>query len=254
MSTWSFIERHKTVAAVSTVALLLVVTIVSYIWWSVASWAVLEDHSRNLLQSTTTHFNNALVMPTRTSDEKTKKVAALVAINQEITSNQRVCDTPGIISWQRNVLDAFKKHEDECRADILRLNGFNAKLDDITNYLHDNRILAGFVTVASGQQSEYDEASWQGVADKWRVLGAKLREMKVSGRFEPILRRAITEVDHVHVCWVEVVDASTAKDRDRFEKAKDELSKAYGSFKDITQLDNTTITSLIERLSASKLD
>src|SRR5664279_1642218 len=242
-----FVSRHRKPIIIGGIVLLVLVVIGSYVWWSLSNWTAVTSRSAALQQSVHNKFDSALSI---SSQDKAKKLAAFTAVGQEITSKQGICDTPRLVNWQHN-LEMFKIRENDCRADIVRLNTLNTRLSDITNYLHDEQVLAGLIVTASGGQAEIDEANLPEAANKWHTLSDKLKTLKVSSGFEAVLKRTITEVSHMDACWQEVIAGHTAKDRTRFEKAKDELSKAYGSFKDIVQLDNATSAPIIKQLETA---
>lgn len=245
----SFVTRHKKLVIVSAGLVVILVIAGVYIWWSLVAWSGVESRSMALRQSVSTHVGAALRLPVTSNDEKNKKLLALEAVNQEIASHQTVCDVSQFVVWQ-HAFEVFKKQEDACRAGLVRLNTLRTSLAAVIKYTRDEQTVARLIVAASSGAAESDEAAWQQTAVSWRGLAEKLKALQVSAPFKPVLTRIITEVEHVDASWQEVVAAHTAKDRARFEKAKDELSKAYGSLKDITQLSTDALMPLQKQLSS----
>ncbi len=220
-----------------------------YAWWSMAAWATFEKNYTTIQSDTISQISAAVALPVTTPEEKAKKRTALENVHTSIAGHQAMCETSVLISWQSRS-DMVKKYRDECSDVLKKLTSLDEHLVVITGYLRDEQALAALVVTASSGASDLGEAAWAETAAKWHMLSVKTKELKVSKAFDEVLKRSITETARLDTCWQEVLAATAAKDRSRFQTAKDELSKAYGTFKDTAQLSTATFTTLQKEFEA----
>lgn len=243
------VGKHKKLIIVSSIVVVFVGVVGGYCWWSLAGWNAVESQTRTAKQDMHHYLTGAVALPMSTADERAKKLTALETTSQRIESYKNICNVPVLVEWQR-AIDTFKKQQDACRDTLAEFDRFKTSLKDITDYLYDDKTVAALVVTASTSSVDLDEASWPETAAKWHTLAEKIKPLKVSGRFEPVLKRITTEAEYMDASWQEVVAAHTAKDRARYEKAKDELSKSYGTFKDAVELSRSSIEPLLQDFQA----
>lgn len=234
---------RKKLITFATVAVVVIGSMAIYAWWSVAAWANFEKNYTTIQSDTGSQISAVVALPVTTPEEKAKKRTALENVHTSIATHQAMCEIPVFISWQTR-FGTVKKYQDECSDVLKKLTSVDESLVVVTGYLRDEQQFAGLVTAASGGASDLDEVVWAETAAKWHTLAVKTKELKVSKAFDEVLKRSITETAHLDACWQEVLAATAAKDRARFQTAKDELSKAYGTFKDMAQLSTATFITL----------
>ncbi len=247
LSLGGFATRHKKLMIFSSILGVLLIAAVAYAWWSIAVWTGIDKNYVVVQTETHRQVDSAIALPARTSEEKAKKRAALEAVHDFNSKHQTICDVPGSLSWQDR-FDTVKKTQNECKAVLAKLVAVDHSLMVVNGYLHDEKMFAELVAVAGSGLGDLDEATWNETATKWHSLAMKTKDLKTSKAFDAILQRSITGTAHLDSCWQEVLAANTAKDRTRFQIAKDELSSTYGTFKDITQLSNDTFNALQKEL------
>ncbi|MEO5950460.1 MAG: hypothetical protein ABIQ04_03340 [Candidatus Saccharimonadales bacterium] len=246
-----FLSHHKKISIALGGALFVCLIAGSYIWWSFSAWAQFEDRYVSLRQNTATKFSDTLKLPVGTADQKIKKIAAFDELGKDITGQQNICeDVPGLIKWQHTV-SAIKRYEDDCKSLLVKLGVLKTNITEMTGYIKDEQAVATLIQTAStGSLAELDETTMQDTAAKWHTFSEKMKVLKVTTEFEPVLIDLRTKSDHLDACWQEVIAAHTAKDRARFEKARDELSRAYGSFKDSRQVSDKVSAEVQKTLEA----
>lgn len=230
-------------------AFVITVSVMIYVWWSVTAWASFEKRYVAIQSDTGDQIGAVLALPVTTPEEKAKKRAALESVHASIATRQAMCQPSILINWQSQ-LDTVRKYQDGCAAALKKLTSLDESLVILTGYLHDEQMLASLVVTASSGASDLDEAAWAETAAKWHTLAGKTKELKVGDAFDKVLQRSITETAHLDACWQEVLAATAAKDRTRFQTAKDELSKAYGTFKDTAELSTATFITLQNEFEA----
>lgn len=241
------IAGRKKLIIFGSVAAAITVSVAIYILWSVVTWVSFEKRYVAIQSDTSSQIGAVLALPVTTPEEKAKKRVALENIHASIATHQAMCQPSMFISWQ-SWLDTVRKYQDGCAAALKKLTSLDESLVILMGYLHDEQTLASLVAAASSGASDLDEAAWAETAAKWHTLAGKTKELKVGGAFDEVLQRSITETTHLDACWQEVLAATAAKDRTRFQTAKDELSKAYGTFKDTAQLSTATFITLQKEL------
>lgn len=244
------IRCHKKLAIITSTCVVVFIGVAVYGWLSVTSWSFVESQSVVARQEITASLKQAVALPVSSSDERAKKVTAFQGIEEQIDSYQNMCQISPLVQRQ-SAISSLRAKQDICQSTLKQLDTTRVSLSAVTDFLHDEQAVALLVATAGSLPGELNEGSWQDVAVKWHVLAEKLSALKVSAHFEPVHKRLITESAHMNASWQEVLAAHAAKDRARYEKAIDELSKSYGSFKDVTQLTTDTIMPLMREFQTN---
>lgn len=244
-----FLRLHKRQAVIIGVILLALLAIGLYGAWSVASWRSYEQRSVQSVGNISDSLDRALKIEAADDAARLSKLKVLEETKTRIDNYKAECQPGVLVAWQTS-LEPARKQKEACDATAKLLEGLWGDLDKVIQFVRDELSVAAILRPLK-TSAELNEAEWHQIRDDWRSAAQKLGEVKVDDQYRRVYETTKERTVAVETAWTELLAAHEAKDRGRFEKAKDELMKAYGAFKAAAEDTDDNFRDLEQKLADS---
>ncbi len=245
----SFISSHKKLMIITSAVLIFLIILGAYAAWSIATWRAYDETSMAAPREVRSSLDSSLKLAAQTGEDRSKKLGALKTVQDDIAAKKDLCDVQVLIEWQSS-FEHVKRLKEKCLSARQSLENLGVSLERVVHYLEDEKRMTEVIAPLQ-TEGELDEQVWKQLAANWLEAGKKLSELKPGEEFKPVLSIVKERTEGVAARWQELQIAHEAKDRVRFEKATDELKKAYGILKATVDDTASTFASLEKQFADS---
>lgn len=230
------------------IALLLL--IIGAIGWSFYAWndyrqQYISSHSE-LRQEATAAF----AMKSVSVDEKRKKLAALSQLRQTIDEMKGQCDSYSIIHWQQFIGET-KAWLEDCRTRSKATEAFGRDLKAVTDHIASEELIKSVLVKAAVTDKEVGEAAWPSIVEKWAKAHTDIHNLKVALTVQNTQKVIEEKIAALEAGWVALIAANTAKDRQKYDAALDQIETAHGAMVGISDITQKDMQMLIDKLKVS---
>lgn len=224
----SFIASHR--LAISIVAAVVaLVAIAWYVFWSMSTWAQLETSYDRWQEDVRQKTDTALKLPADTQEKRLQKKAKLSEVSGIIIASENsVCKVHPAAGWQR-FITSLRVREEECERRVGVLRAFNGELQDTLDYLQADKSLADILAAALGNTDKVKETDWEAQAAVWQNAEKAVANLSVDTNFAPVKTDAISAVKGLATAWQVVAAAHKAQDKAAYETAAGKIGGAYAT-------------------------
>jgi len=217
-------RRRTWIIGAGIVAVLL---LVAYTGYSLSSWRTLDKQTSDWQQSTRRLLDTMGSAKAGTAAEKTASIERLRAVTTEIEkSRARLCDVPGLISWQ-TAAESAKRTLRDCQkvarsGELLKLS-----LEKLGKYLESEAAVARILESPGLLTDTADEKTWEATSNEWNGAAIAIKALKVDMVFKVTQAAALSAVNELDSAWQELLVAHKAQNKTQFTSAKGRVEKAY---------------------------
>ncbi len=226
------------------------VLIGAFVLWSKYSWDTYQTSYEGWRSSMLDQTRDSLALPVANDQERQAKFIALKKTAESIvTAKQSLCTVNTLVGWQRFIA-VQRNRERNCQTIINNFATFADKLKAATIYLESDQALAKLFSVIP-PEAELTEADWAGVSTGWHTVVSKVDALTVNASFRPTKQAAHAAAEKVDAAWQEVLAASVAKDKARYEQAQEQLVQSYRALGTIQDTDAVQLKALLDPLQSA---
>ena len=246
-SLWQFLRSHRVIV---TITLALLITAGAYVLWSMYTWDSYKVHEKEWRHTVQAEFDIAINMRPEDDKGRQDKLVALEKPVKTISERQdTACKINALVEWQRWI-KPLGDSERECLRVKDQFDKLKGALNELAAYVRDEYAVAEILDDVPLGKVEAAEDSWEDTATIWRQTTERLDKLIVHESFKPTKQIALRSVGAVSAAWQEVLAATTAKDKVRYENAQTMLAQAYSGMSNITDMDTKQLHSLSDALAS----
>ena len=205
-----------------------------YIFASINYWQGYEARAEARHQQIKDQTKKALTLNVGNQVDKNKKLAALQGVHQAIEKHKDSCEVDVWFSWQRHLPVAKMKLE-QCETKLKRVVQFNTVLSRLVEYMKSEQSLSTIILENIKTTDSIAESEMMQLSQQWDAVIKKIDSQSVTSDFNTTKADALRKTRDVYTAWQNLIDASTRKDRTKYEQAVTQLGVAYGAFEQLAQ-------------------
>lgn len=226
-----------------------VIIIGIYIGCSVMAWSAFDRKTTETVSIIHEKTDKAFKQKVTDAKNRQEKIQAIEAVYASVLE-QKPCEIGAIYRWQQAVIGSLKASTEKCEVQLKKLHGFSNSVNNMMAYLKNERQLAGILSEVT-TASALADAEWGTALQKWTDAEKKVTQLSSVDSFTASKQLAVQRISSVKAAWQEVIAASQAKDRKRYEAATVSLGQTYAALVDIKGASEAGLLLLIDKVNSS---
>lgn len=243
------IDHHKAWLFGLSTAFIIAVGIL-YVLGSLKAWQNFDENSSSWYRIMSERSSKVLQVSSQGQSERSKKQIEFDELYTTIEKDRNRCDINPLFLWQQSLENNRGKVE-SCQQKMVKVQAFGKALRGVAEFLKSEKDAAAIISEAAKTGENLDESAWPEMAKKWTDGEERLRQLAVVSSFATTKQLAMGKLQSIHSAWSELISASQAKDRSKYEQADAKLTQAYGTMDEIAQAAETRLIPLISELEKS---
>lgn len=235
--------RTRRVAVIVIASVVVLAT--AYIFWSRYTWNEYETAYTTWHDDVHKQLDEALALPTKTSQQRSAKLTALKDASDTMTAAQdSLCKVADITAWQQSIKPLGERMAD-CNTTLASAGTVNKSLQEAILYLENEKSFAQIIDSARGDKTELAEGEWEAQAAAWHAALDKMNKATVGDTFVPTKKVALEVIKGIDDAWRSVIAAHQAKDKAAYTKAQTLLVQSYGALGNISDSNEKQLKSIL---------
>lgn len=228
----------------------LLIGIFAYAGWSIYAWSDYKTQYTSRYETLKHDIKMTFEMRNGTSDEKAKKMSALINIQMAAAGVEVYCDAYKGIHWQ-SFIGEVRTRVDDCHRLMKPAKTFSGDVEPVIAHLKGEEVLGRVLSKGGMNEKELEEATWPAYAEKWTAISVEVQKLMLTSSLKSTQKLAEEKAASIAVAWSALSAATAAKDRPKYEVALDQLQTAYGTLAVVSETSQKELQILVGRLGKS---
>lgn len=217
---------------------------------SIRAWDSFDAARISRQSEAKTNLQAALVLPARTPEERRNKIKTLEVVTTDYANAAvATCKPQTMIAWQSMLVKAYRERITACESEDSQTSTFMTQLREVLDFLKDEQAVTEILTKLKTDTEVVAEDQWSARLTAWQNTQVSIDKLQTSKGFANVKVKAVEVAKSIAAAWQELIDASAAKDRARYEKALADLGTAYDSLESVGAAAKTALEPLVTDVS-----
>jgi hypothetical protein len=227
---------------------LTLVVLGAYSATSVWTWSTYKSSYSSWKKDVKSKFDTTMSMPTGTSDQKTKWLAALDS-TASIVSQQNRCNVGVFYNWQ-TVIPALKSDMTDCKNVQSAMDTLYSSLSAAIKSIRAEVTIASILAEPLKSTSVSDTA-YSVEIEAWTKAQASLSSVDAPNEIAGVKTAAISASLAIKTAWNALMTANTAQNASQYQNALNGLSQAYEGLNNVSSESGKALQKVGETLQKS---
>lgn len=224
----TFIKKNRKLLVIVGIVLILVVTVLAS-FLSFKNWENYQNNYNQFFISAQKDLNNEIDRIIKnTDDSASEKLAKVIELNSQLTDESNaICQTTDLYNWQK-IINSVNTEIKNCQKEKDELSNKLELIKTITNYLENEHKLSNIISNAISQTNKNNSPEkWHLIEAFWRKAISDIEKLETSQEFNSTKKLSLDYLDKIADNWETLSQANKDKDRQKFEKAQEDLVVTY---------------------------
>ncbi len=247
-----FLTFHKKVIIIVSSITLFVIVVVVGVLFSLQTWNQYSDGYHQHFSQAKTDIDSVILQTTKTKTDMTGKLSRVIQIQNKIKSQvNSYCQVNPLVVWQR-FITVYSDKIKNCETHKTNLDKVLHDLSNLTEFLSADNKLSAIISAANEKTVANNQSEkWNLIEPLWRQAIIDISKLPNTADLKLTKTISTDVTTKIAEAWQQLASSNTAKDRQKFEDARNNLNKAYISLATIADNSKSETDKLISNLSAS---
>lgn len=228
-------KNHKILIVVSITFALIAILLFSFL--SFKNWDNYQKDYNQFFTSNQDSLDSKIDKIIKNADDSvSEKLDKIISLSNQLTDkNNTICETGDVYDWQK-IIGSVNNEIESCKTKQENFNNQLEILKTTTNYLENEHKLSSIISIANSQTSKNNSPEkWHLIEAIWRKAISDIEKLEAYKEFDAIKKLSLDYLDKIADAWKSLNQANRDEDRQKFEKAKEDLAIAYSNLPKLTK-------------------